>query len=637
MDIEFTPPLGETVHCHVSSSQTRKQSSSVRLHFTATLSNQIASGRLQVWSDIPGNGRHSGEWGETDFRLAPPLPVNKDVAAFSLLPDHDSDATGRNITLTADFVLPTSHGRHFSFTYRMLYPSGEIKWLGQYGQNGTLVLELDSDPVVLLEKDSWVSADNQVYRRDSDGRAVQNLEVARLLPRSDYIAHFAAGEDGLLHPKTSALLVLVPRLSGYPVIVPPTLIFAVPSGSSGSLSFTREGTITISGTSSLTFTAYDSESAEEAISALEDAGINARVLAHAPGHVVIASASNETATAVELAAVPILAGASSYRVIQSTVALRTLTSFLPGENENPDDFFVFEPRAQRARFFPAPEGESGDSEGVLYLTTAPSGGRFVLVPALHKVAQWRVGVVTSAPKATSSSSDSNSALLPTPPPSPRLRPLPHRVSESNTNIAVGQSPDPSPDPSFLSLPAAIASSDEPVPRENANESQGAHQRQLIVHPSKRHAGVLDMLQRVFVVLIAWITRLFGGAVVDTSERRRAGTDERTPLLRHAPEERESAVSGARESGYVEPGVEVVVVSTPERGSSGTQLRPVSFDVGAGKTTLLFKTTRPTAAAGFDVPIALDGRALEVDVLHLEDEGVFVVEFETGGGGRVRVG
>ncbi|KAJ7042584.1 hypothetical protein C8F04DRAFT_82897 [Mycena alexandri] len=636
MDIEFSPPLGETVHCHVSSSKTRQQSSSVRLHFTATLSNvalQVASGsaRLQVWSDIPGNGRHSGEWGETDFRLLPPLPVNED-AAFSVLPDNDSDVAEPNITLTADFVLPTSHGQRFSFTYRMLYPSGEIKWLGQYGQNGTLVLELDSDPVVLLEKDSWVSADNQVYRRDSDGRAVQDLEVAKLIRPHEYYIAYLAGEDSFLHPKTSPVLLLVPRLSAHPVIVPPTLIFAVPSGSSGSLSFTRrDGTITISGTPSLTFTTYDSESVVEAISAVETTGINGRVIAHSPGHVVVASTpnvtSNDTATAVEMAVVPIFEGASSHRAIQSTVPLRTLASFLPGENP---DFFMFEPRYRRARFFPSPELESG--EGVLYLTTAPSGGRFVLAPALYMVAhggaQWRVGVVTSAPE--SNSSNSKSALLPTPPPSPRLRPLPHRVSESaggGNNTTADQSPDPS----FLSLPAAIASSDEHAPGETGDESEslaGSQQQQLIVHPnsaSKRHAGVLNMLGRVFVLLIAWVTRLFGGAGFDKSERRR---DERTPLLRDAPE---------RESGYVEPSpsrVEVVV-STPEQGLSGEQ--PVSFDVSAGKTTLLFKTTHPTAAAGFNVPISLDGRALELDVLKLEEKGVFVVEFKSTGGGRVRVG
>lgn len=179
MRIVFSPALGDTVHVSVGA-----QRPATQLHFTATLSSpadydQVASGliKLQVWSDIPANDRGTGDWGEAEFK---PVPV-ADEHGFSLLTDERNEI---KTSLTLDFSVPSS-GERFSFTYRMVYPSGEIKWLGHYGHNGTLVLDrADSDPVFL--NDGWVPADDESYRRDSDGRPVQDFEVVKLSHPADY-------------------------------------------------------------------------------------------------------------------------------------------------------------------------------------------------------------------------------------------------------------------------------------------------------------------------------------------------------------------------------------------------------------------------------------------------------------------
>ncbi|KAJ7169540.1 hypothetical protein C8R46DRAFT_1217228 [Mycena filopes] len=613
MLIDFSPPLGETLNCRA----TRNHSSVIRLHFTASLSSaaeyaeQLGSGqvRLQVWSDIPGNGRQAGEWGETDFApSSTPLNEEEEEYTFSLLyPDAESTERARDTTTTtlaAGFSVPVSdsHGQQqqrFSFTYRMLFPSGETKWLGQYGQNGTLVLELDSQYTqpVLLGKE-WVSSstgDQSSYRRDSgDGTEVQGLEVAKLSQPEDYVSYFV-GENS---PRNSPLLILVPV---HPVIAHPTLLFAATS--SGSLSLTH-GSITMSGTPSLSFTACDAGSLVEAIPAFES---TARVIAHSPEHLILASAPDDEKAAVQvtITAVPTV---PARRALQAAVPLRTLASLLPGT-----EFFAFWPPQPRARFF-SPSGDN--AEKMVHITTGPAGGQFVLAAA-HAVAPGWVGVVTAPTQANSNSNPNNKAApLPTPPPSPRLRPLPHRVSD--TGVVVAQSPDPS----FLSLPAAISSS-------SSAASASASGSQLVVHGASGHrAGVLAMIGRVFVVLLAWIARLFHGAGRGggSGESRSPRAHERTPLLR----------DGRRESEPEPETATVVVVEAPvppPQVQVASSSEAVSFDVGEGLTTLLFHGAATHWLKA--VPIELNGRALELATRSLGDD-LFMAEFSSASGGSLKI-
>jgi hypothetical protein len=184
MRVAFSPALGDTVH--VSANGTRQ--TSIQLHFTARMLSladyeQVATGRikLQLWSDIPSTGdSSSNDWSEAEFRPVQSMSPGE----FSLLTGQQRDEI--RTTLTLAISVPLSAQR-FSFTYRLVYPTGEIKWLGQYGQNGTLLLDrIDSDRILLGE--GWVPADNGAYRRDSDGRAVQDLEVATL-SNADYTAY----------------------------------------------------------------------------------------------------------------------------------------------------------------------------------------------------------------------------------------------------------------------------------------------------------------------------------------------------------------------------------------------------------------------------------------------------------------
>lgn len=198
MHISFTPALGETVQVPV---DPRPHTTTVDLHFSAALSARDYDDlskdnvKMQVWSDIPVGGRHAGEWGELDFEV-PKRSVHP-PPSFSLLTAHHNkhhDEVQRNtLSLKFSISLEGQHAR-FSFTYRLLYPSGEIKWLGEFGNNGTLVLNKTTSRLVLGE--GW-SLKNDASSWNTRGRLVEDLEVARVAHFSDYTA-WAVSEDRLV-------------------------------------------------------------------------------------------------------------------------------------------------------------------------------------------------------------------------------------------------------------------------------------------------------------------------------------------------------------------------------------------------------------------------------------------------------
>ncbi|KAJ7899980.1 hypothetical protein B0H14DRAFT_1543185 [Mycena olivaceomarginata] len=286
---------------------------------------------------------------------------------------------------------------------------GEVKWLGHYGQNGALLLNwTDSDPVIMTK--NWVpTPENDSYRWNSDGRAVEDVEVARLAHPSDYTA-YAVGENSFLDHKDSSLIFLAPRLSPHPVIVPPTLVFgATPSGS---ISFTSRGTITTSGTSSLLFYACETpEDVELAVSRVINpcSPPRCRVVGHTPGVLVLASAADKYP--VEVAVVPM---ASSTPVVQNDQTASSLASLISGK----PPFFIFSSLHRAARFV-----EEASDEKITF-TTGQSGGQFILSPAHtvnHGEEQWRVGIMSShSPHSLPVPTEG----LPTPPPVPAPAPAP---------------------------------------------------------------------------------------------------------------------------------------------------------------------------------------------------------------------
>lgn len=127
MTISFTPALGEIVRIPVTADAV-----SVRLRFTAVLLvrdyryYERNGAKLQIWSDIPTINEVDG-WKAFDFEDP------KD--GEELEQDYDQ------VILPFAVNAPVKPGtKFFSFTYRILYPTGKVHWLGVPDRNGAFIV-----------------------------------------------------------------------------------------------------------------------------------------------------------------------------------------------------------------------------------------------------------------------------------------------------------------------------------------------------------------------------------------------------------------------------------------------------------------------------------------------------------------
>lgn len=132
MTISFTPALGEIVRIPVS-----YDAGIVRLSFTAVLfvreyrEIERKGAKLQVWANIPVLGQLPGSWGAYDFQDA---QLSDDDASRGESEDElDFDQVILSLVINAPLTPAT---KSYSFTYRALYPTGEIRWLGKSDTNG---------------------------------------------------------------------------------------------------------------------------------------------------------------------------------------------------------------------------------------------------------------------------------------------------------------------------------------------------------------------------------------------------------------------------------------------------------------------------------------------------------------------
>ncbi|KAG6832249.1 hypothetical protein H0H92_004214 [Tricholoma furcatifolium] len=198
MSIVFSPAILDTVHVPINSSSTT-------LKFTATLNTadydtfQKQGARIQLWSNIPVDGDTSGNWSSCDFESDLPAPVDpqESVKVVSLSnEDEDENHTlppGRTV-LSLRILLPQSNNEQefFSFTYRILYSSGEIRWLGEFGRNGALILKRADTKVALGLSSEWTyKQGGYVYTRTD----TKDIPVIRISKPEEYVVCSLGSKD----------------------------------------------------------------------------------------------------------------------------------------------------------------------------------------------------------------------------------------------------------------------------------------------------------------------------------------------------------------------------------------------------------------------------------------------------------
>ena len=102
--------------------------------------------RVEMWTDLPTSKGEAGGWRAIVFEYADltkrrdqvePKDLVFDCITFENSPSPIEDNTSVYATVKVPATL-VPEGSMFSFTYRVVFPSGHIQWLGAYGQNGIL-------------------------------------------------------------------------------------------------------------------------------------------------------------------------------------------------------------------------------------------------------------------------------------------------------------------------------------------------------------------------------------------------------------------------------------------------------------------------------------------------------------------
>jgi hypothetical protein len=150
MPFTFSPAVGESVDVLVPYTHSHTASKSIHLAFSASLSPaefdeyRRSGTRLQLWSDLPASGLDGGtaiEWGEMEFTPGPER-VPYDVSLFER---EEYEGPERRLSLIVPVPLTSDGVLKYSFTYRLVYPSGEIAWLGAFGQNGSVTITVQNE------------------------------------------------------------------------------------------------------------------------------------------------------------------------------------------------------------------------------------------------------------------------------------------------------------------------------------------------------------------------------------------------------------------------------------------------------------------------------------------------------------
>ncbi|KAH9853125.1 hypothetical protein C2E23DRAFT_823358 [Lenzites betulinus] len=240
MPLTFSPALGEETILKVApAASTRPAAQSILFRATfdsraALLKAQADGVKVELWSDIPAGGRSLGEWGASRFGSIDPKGVQS-----------EDEGVEEDSSLYIHLRVPLDYhvGTRFSFTYRLVHPSGEVEWLGEFGRNGEIVVEQGLPGVDLRE--GWNIAEDGTYRTHAfpGERVLGHLTdpdawvcwswMAVSLP---VFAQTPAGSEGLA-------MILSPKSYTREVNVPRPLVFV--ASHSTKLKITEEGRIVL--------------------------------------------------------------------------------------------------------------------------------------------------------------------------------------------------------------------------------------------------------------------------------------------------------------------------------------------------------------------------------------------------------
>lgn len=607
MRVSFTPALGQTTVVPVAD-----DAEEVQLLFRASFDSEEDRAhakqeriRVEVWSDIPVEGRAPGEWGALAFEHSSE-DASRGSDTFSLLPRSDVPSQGEaaakthgalHLKLTAR--LPYVRAQ-FSYTYRLVFPSGEIRWLGEYGRNGSLVLER-RDPRFNLRK-GWTTENEGLHLWHAETPA-DDVEVAELSRDFDWFCWAVGGEGRILphalgdNPVNSSTLFLTPRPKTDSIICPSSVILGGSPGSS--ISISSAGVVQYSSPHPSSLRIWTSPAShratEEALASSSGIGIRLVRFDLASGQTIFASAAGAQPLYVSI--IPFSPIAATTEVV---LPIGTLYDLLPEANRK--RACVFSHASRACRWLSLSSEESSEKAQITFVVDKYTGGQFVVAPVsrlddARSGQAWEAAVVT--PHSFVCISPEPVHRLPTPPPSPPI----YRATKASPPPV---RPEHVKKVSFSEPVESVIEDSE----ENTEEESPMRSVPLTVARVYRQTPVQSVFKRYLDVVLQasfWFFRnilwfIFGfmrvfGPRVHPSESR-AGEDEADGSDERPVLEEEPSVA----DDYQEDEPSLVDDSHGEKGDKGANISPSPSSVAEVDTPLI--SPRPST----DHIINLEDRA-----------------------------
>ncbi|KDQ54768.1 hypothetical protein JAAARDRAFT_60231 [Jaapia argillacea MUCL 33604] len=643
MQLSFNPPLGKTTTI-VLPPQGSEADDEVKLSFTATFEvvEEYARAkqdgvRVEMWTDLPMKGRDVGEWGAIAFKDVSTDQVHEVGEAHPTLSLFISETEEQRApetlpTLRVD-ISTHLHGKtHFSFTYRLIYPSGWSRWLGDFGHNGILAVER-RDPRFNLWHD-WRTPKEGVHVWETREPCLDDVEVGELGGGLGW-SFWALGEDRRLHqysmtypPTKSTTIFALPRAAVNSITSYQLIVLLASQGASitvtsfGAIRFSSPaaGSVTLRG---LEGSADPRRFVEDVLGSMSDPSCRLVDTDTSAGYAVLASPESTLPTSFSV--IPLALNPTS----RVSISISSLLEFSPVSTGK---LCLFCPASDEHHIIAPSEDSSTQS---LVIQTSPDGGQFVIAPLITLDAgtnTCEISIVT--PYSPLAAEPEAAHRLPTPPPSP---PPVHRTVQFRPIPA----PIIAPQPRRAAVPQAIRADDQTKGRPGREADRSPPRSSSTVKKTTSESDAHVLAMRRYALLLLKVTMWFFKMMfmqVFGSRKGKKGDKSPTKTTRASPEPTRTPVVDeppAPAPAEPEPSTEELppppenIPSSPEDHSDppSPQVFPAKnsqtwVDVASKSIALIVKPSGPAASVDH-LCFALNKAPKQPSVKSLVD-GVFLV-------------
>ncbi|KAH9922000.1 uncharacterized protein BXZ73DRAFT_79797 [Epithele typhae] len=252
MQLTFCPALGQTTAVKVavvSKDGCAGQTPTLvfRAAFDSPKSRQQAKAdgtRVELWSDIPFEGRARGEWGAIAFGPWA-RPEGSEVGTLSA-----TSRSGQRTPSAKPTAKKTPSISAYSCRFKSGSPSGRVHWLGEFGGNGVVVFERGLSGVTFGE--GWQQSDADIHHVETVGeRVVAQLNTPTDWTRWTWTSNKFPAQTMNTETSVGSAVVLSPKSYKRGVSVPEPLVIA--ASCPASVSISPDGTISVDAAGSLSF------------------------------------------------------------------------------------------------------------------------------------------------------------------------------------------------------------------------------------------------------------------------------------------------------------------------------------------------------------------------------------------------